>query len=99
MAHQAILAAAERRRQTAAEAGGFLRKDKSRRRQLRKLSLQEALALERDRLDALFPIWDVDGDGDLSRKEVRGTLCSLARRPIPQPPYPRPCALQELLAA
>lgn len=72
MAHQAILAAAERRRQVVAEAGGFMRKKKNF--AGKKSDLRQALALQMDRLDSLFPIWDVDGDGTISKKEFKRAL-------------------------
>ena len=74
MAHQAILAAAERRRQAAAEASGFLRKKKTSPFAKQKHDLRTALALQVDRLDELFPIWDVDGDGTISKTEFTRAL-------------------------
>ena len=77
MAHQAILAAQERRRQTAAEAGGFMRKTKRRQGEQ---NLRQALAAESGRLAELFAIWDADGDGSINRKEFSRALKMMGLR-------------------
>ena len=73
MAYQAIVAARERRRSVAAEAGGFMRQNRKGKKN-KKHDLRTALAVESERLDSLFPIWDADGDGQITKTEFRRAI-------------------------